>query len=685
MPGLLFQVLIFAVSIGGLLYASNEASPDSKPLTICGHSLEELSDLGARAHVATTASPYDAFSGFSFPTLAAFSSVLATGEDRIQRVGATRMGLGDLHYFDTNREPGNKGYSDLAVAYASGQMVAATVDQSGEVSLQVNYRAQITRDLGGNGDSAFKALVLPSARASGQTEFNEPFRSVALHATDTEGQLELVGLTDNGLYHAFFQVDARLSGPAHWKKLGDVSGARWVRSLGWGNGYVLGSLKGDVWQGNYSDSGFSLSPLPSAVGSGGWLLSISAYLGDAGKLRIAALTQQGPEAAPKVQMYKQYSASSKAGTWEPLALAFPNGETPVALALSGLAETPPGYLEESRRRAMLNVDGYFTESVGEGTEVRRLLLVCKSEQGFRLRGVQRWVSGTPAISQFPWFYSGPSNPTVVRDMTQAGFDMDLLRQHKLDFVFDVGHGASRLAAFLEDGHGFTAYDSKVPELYRGSPQQVVAQWLRRLELRKDLNTPKSKVAEELAGLGISSARSQLLAYELIKLDEEIDDGNPLSESLKLDPTDSEWLSDFQAKLRARRTSFNLRADRLVTGLEAFEKKVNHLSLLDQGSQEDAARWDAWEEYFSYSEGEMSPAYLVYLASHEYLKRPFRYVFADFKKYVQGKEASVTELEFNDLKFIDLFAEFLETQDPLQSVSNSQSLIDFFNAPWTAAP
>lgn len=661
------KLFAFCVSF---LFCSSLPAAETKP-SLCGYLISEHDPKSVIGRIATAAMELNVTETL-FPTVATLSvtpsAAPETTENHIVqifdgtiRVGQARFSDGTIRGMENDLQS-NELVRDVDVAVVHLRVrvevlpraVTALVDAAGDIHLVVDkgtrIAAQIARQT--RQDSDHYGFALPPAPEG-------RFIAVAM-VENSPGNLSIYGLTDQKL----FSMDLNLldSGDfawsnAEWKQQVDRAGARFVRAFS-KDYYLIADESGNVEIYREGER-ISTERVP-----GGWLSSISSY-SVAGNwssdraIRFATLSYSNTSPpVPMVHLFKD-------GHLKHVPLEFPEGEAPVALALTGMKLTAPQMWTAHRNRAVYE-SGYLSEWNVTDDEVQRLLIMSRRGNNYLFRGVQGWNKEL-RLSAFPWYYIGPNYSELEKHMIQAGFDFTALRSF-IDPQTDIGAQGQKLATRLRDGYDFFPFDVEQPANYKGSPESIIGAWRDRLGAIRDLRLARSGVSRSITEEGIFERRDQLLVYELMNLEEkekrsdfDFEEVAPMS--------DTEWMDDF--------------LDRLTNQASPLVQSSRYHHQIIQRYYDEKLKDKAWADTNQQNYDELPPPLRpLYLISRQYLERPFKYLVSDYLRYSgeHGGQAAPEEVvepfELLRVPYWLMLADYLDSIDPLRAVVDTETLIRF---------
>lgn len=625
--------------------------------SLCGYPLSEHHPRSVIGRIATASIEANALEAF-FPTIATISAVRQSDpaatenhfvqiSDGIVRTGAARFTDGTVRALETDLGL-ERGVSDIDVIGVRMTLrndqgvvpLSALVDGQGEISLVVDGQTKLAQRLAADRRTAVRnyALSLPSSPQG-------PFVSVSMVNTDSN-QLRIFGLTESSLFAC--DMDLRNLGPdsdLEWTELKSTSGARFVRGIDRST-YLIAKEDGQV--DFYGSTGRTRTErIP-----GMWLSSLSAYgiPTDSGEteIRFAALSYSGGQSSrPIIHLWEDDMLSQ-------LPLDFPSGEAPVAVAFSGIRITSPELWTEWRRRDIYET-GHVSELDPVTHETKRLLLMSRRGNNYLFRGVQGWTRGQVKLSSFPWFYVGPNYSELQKQMAQAGFSVETLRQ-RVDFNVDIGERGEKLVTRLQDGYGFEPFDPARAREFRGSPISITAAWRRRLGAMRDLRLARARVAQSIAEEGIVPRRDQMMVYELMNLEEALNRETEadLGEDLVAPSTDEEWIADFRARLTDQASPLVQESRTALARIRSFYR-----AQLQNRNWSDTHTLD-----YDLLPAEMKPLYLI---SRQYLASPFKHVVEGYIRFAARRR---------EAPYWEVLADYLDSVDPLRAVTDDESLMRF---------
>jgi hypothetical protein len=660
------RLFAFGVSY---LFCSSLLAATAKP-SLCGHLISEHDPKSVIGRIATAAMEINV-TDTEFPTVATLSVVPSAApqttetqivqlRDGTIRVGKARFSDGTILDMENDLQS-NEPVRDVDVAVVhlrlrvevTPRAITALVDGAGDIHLIVDKGTQIAAQIARQTrqDSDHYGFALPSSPEG---------RFIAVAMVETSpGNLRLYGLTAETL----FSMDLNLldqgefaRSNAEWKKEVDKVGARFVRAIS-SDYYLIADESGNV---EFYRGG---NHLRTERVPGGWLSSISAYsvpgVSEVPSIRFAALSySDSTPAAPMVHLWKD-------GRLTHVPLDFPEGESPVALAFTGLSLKAPQLWVSHRQRAVYE-SGYLSEwNVNDG-EVKRLLIMSRRGNNYLFRGVQGWNKELK-LSAFPWYYIGPNYSELEKHMIQAGFDLTALREY-IEPQTDIGAQGQKLATRLRDGYDFLPFDVKQPASYKGSPESIIGAWRNRLGAIRDLRLARSEVSRSITEEGIFERRDQLLVYELMNLEEK--EKRAEFDSEELAPmSDQEWMDDF--------------LDRLTNQASPLVQSSRYNHRIIQRFYDEKLKEKGWADTNQQNYDELpEPLRPLYLISNQYLERPFKFLVSDYLRYSaeHGGQVAPQELvqPFEPLKvpYWLMLADYLDSIDPLRAVVDTESLIRF---------
>lgn len=648
------------------------ATGDATKASLCGYEVAEHDTSTVIARIAA-ASFDDPQFGFQFPTLASFSfqprfanqrgrdeGLFLSVQDGVVRTGAARFSDGTLKFLEVDWKPTGM-IHDIAVTPAhfdvtSGTLQAplsAAVDENGVIRLFFSEQTRLAhRVVKARLEAGDKVNV---ARSDGYYEFELPkprgeaFKSVDLKEV-SPGVVRIFGLTESHIYVKNIDInDAKImSRDIDWNSRLPYADGRFIRAFS-PSAVVVATDHGRI---DLYENG-KLSPLDNLPPKS-WLVSISAYEVAPGERRIATLSYPTDGSMePTIRLWTGKS-------FEPLSVAFPAGERPIALSCSGMRPENMALWQDWKNRVEMR-SGFLSEAVGD--ELRRIVVLTRNGSNYQFRGLQGLASGQIKPSAFPWYYVSPKYSKLEKTLAQAGFDVKSLRT-LVGLDTDVGDVGSKLALRLKLEYGFEPFDNEKSAAYKGDPHKLVEAWIRRLNSIRDLRLVRSRVAGSISDEGISLSRDQLMVYELMAIDELLTRDHDLVDVIGpevVPPTDREWLEQFQGRLTDQASFLIQPGKKQVAALKRYYKQYLEGKPWDDFVNPDAVLHAECPEL----------GRALFGLSQYYFGKPYKHLVEDFIAF-----SDVMHSTGGDLNLWEVLVEYLDSRDPLRKVTNDVQFLHF---------